>query len=210
MIRPIPMHEAADGQPVKIIPTFYSQVLSSPEPRFWVCGRGDFTYGIDREATARFRAAAECAFGIWRPSRRRALVEALNGLGWPCFSLARRNGHPWTYAQFSLYGDNLARLADVLTDGDWHAAADLFDRMDNFALSPCGGWLSFRFPAHWAPSAFGSAYSLCHDCGGHRTLDYAHFAMDPCPCANATMVFIGPEWPKWPDARCATQDGNHG
>lgn len=196
MIRLIHADESIDPQPVIIRPTFYSSVLSSPHPKFWVCGRGDFTFGCDRESTARYRAAAEYAFGFWRHSRRRALVEALNALGWPCFSLARHGGSAWTFAQFSLYGDNLACLADLLTDGDWHAACDLFDRMDKFALSPCGGWLSFRFPAHWAPSAFSDAFNYCPDCRGHRTLDYAHFAMDPCPCANATMVFVGPDMPR--------------
>lgn len=207
MIRPIPAHEVPGGQPVKIIPTFYSQVLSSPEPRFWVCGRGDFTYGIDREATARFRAAAEYAFGFWRHSRRRALVEALNGLGWPCFTLARRNGHPLTYAQFALHGDNLMVLADILMDGNWHTLIDLFDQMDDFSLSPCGGWFSFRFPAHWAPSAFGGAVSLCPDCRNTGAQDYSYLAMDPCPCANATMVFTGPEWA---DERFTAQGGRHG
>ncbi|NOW44075.1 hypothetical protein FHW96_000202 [Novosphingobium sp. SG751A] len=171
----------------------------------------NITWGFTKVLTAQAIAAPKYLFswkyragyfGFWRLSRRRALVEALNHHLWPRCTLSRAKDSPWICVQFSLRGDNLPMLADLVMDGDQRALIDVLDRMDDFSHCPSGHWLSFRFPAHWAPSALGDARPVCSHCRNTGALDYAHFAMDPCPCANAVAVMIGGDWPApdWPDA----------
>lgn len=187
-------------------PKIYTMVFRpgafQPDPKYFVVTVDDSTEGWDYHVSARKAAIRHQTFGIWRPSRRRALIEAMNRLLWPRCSLARAKDSPWIHVQFSLRGDNLPMLADLVMGGDQRALIDVLDRMDDFSHCPSGHWLSFRFPAHWAPSALGDARPICPDCRNTGTLDYAHFAMDPCTCANAVAVMTGGDWPAedWPDA----------
>ncbi|NKI99620.1 hypothetical protein [Novosphingobium sp. SG707] len=154
--------------------------------------------GHDLFTNACRHARSAGTFGIWRPSRRRALVEALNALLWPRCTLSRAKDSPWIHVQFSLRGDNLPILADLVMDGNLRALIDVLDRMDDFSHCPSGHWLSFRFPAHWAPSALGNARPMCPDCRNTGASDYSFLAMDPCPCANAVATMTGGDWPDAP------------
>lgn len=186
------------AQQPKIYPMVFRPGPFQPDPKYFVITVHDSTEGWDYHNYARKAAIRHQSFGIWRPSRRRALIEAMNHHLWPCCTLARAKESPWIHVQFSLRGDNLPMLADLVMDGDQRALIDVLDRMDTFSHCPSGHWLSFRFPAHWAPSALGDARPICPHCRDTGALDYAHFAMDPCSCADAVAVMTGPDWPDAP------------
>lgn len=180
----------------RIRPMLYSEVLSSPNPVAWVCDGWDFTFGIDNEERARIVAQTYDAGGFWRVSRCRALIEALDALGWPHCTLARAKGSSTISVQLSTRRDSLPILADLVAGGDQPALRTVLERMDDFRLHPTAQWLSFRFPAHWAPHMLVDSKSGCAECRGTGAGDYSFLAIDPCPCTTAVAVMTSEaEWP---------------